>query len=96
MYCIIDAFLSQVSGKITVAKKPQKVVLFSSTQVLLFVGLKSTTLVCFVFPTQPPLISAEIFSTQVPGTMSGPGFYFGTMLIPFFSAPITEVHVRPF
>jgi hypothetical protein len=53
-------------------------------------------LVCFVFPTQPPLISAEIFSTQVPGTMSGPGFYFGTMLIPFFSAPITEVHVRPF
>lgn len=45
MYCIIDAILSQIRGKITVAKKPQKVVLFSNTQVLLFLGLKSTTFI---------------------------------------------------
>ena len=45
MYCILDAFLGQILGKITVAKKPQKVVLFSSTKVLLFARLKSSTFI---------------------------------------------------
>jgi len=48
MYCILDAFLGQILGKITVAKKPQKVVLFSSTKVLLFAHLKSSTFIVTV------------------------------------------------
>lgn len=48
MYCILDAFFEQILDKISVAKKPQKVVLFSSTKVLLFARLKSSTFIVTV------------------------------------------------